>query len=235
MNTLSGQTVLIAGGTGEVGEGLIRQFLRAGAQVVVPSRNIKRLEQLREQLHGENLDNLRTEQVDIGNLDEAQALQARLHPLNHVVASLGSWWQGKALTDLPLEQWHDLIYMGLHVHFIVAKTFLPAIREQSGSSYTFINGGGALHPVPMSGPISVSAAAQLMLQKVFAAEHKTYPVRINTLILATPVKTRSRRQDIPDWVSANEAGSYCVALAQGNTSGKVITFSHPSQLAEAER
>lgn len=113
--------------------------------------------------------------------------------------------------------------------------FLPAIREQTDSSYTFINGGGALHPVPTAGPVSVSAAAQLMLQKVFSAEHEAFPVRINSLVLATPVKTRSRGQTPPDWISADEAGQYCVALAQGNTSGETIIFENADQLPQDEK
>jgi NAD(P)-dependent dehydrogenase (short-subunit alcohol dehydrogenase family) len=234
MHKLSGETVLIAGGAGEVGEGLVRQFLRAGARVVVPSRKEKRLDQLRGLLADENVENLITKHVDVGSLDGVQALRDSIDVLHHVVSSLGGWWQGMPLTDIPLEQWHDLIHMGLHAHFILAKTFLPAIREQSGSSYTFINGGGALHPVAMAGPVSVSAAAQLMLQKVLVAEHETYPVRINTLILATPVKTRSRGQTPPNWISADEAGKYCVALAQGDTSGKTIIFDDAKQLPDAD-
>ena len=232
MSNLSGKIVLIAGGTGEVGEGLVRQFLRASAIVIVPSRNEKRLDQLHGLLVDENVQNLITNHVDVGSLDGAQTLRDSIGELHHVVASLGGWWQGMPLTDISLEQWHDLIHMGLHAHFILAKTFLPIIREQSGSSYTFINGGGALHPVATAGPVSVSAAAQLMLQKVFAAEHETYPVRINSLILATPLKTRSRKQTPPNWISADEAGQYCVALAQGDADDETIIFDNADQLQD---
>ena len=232
MSTLAEQTVLIAGGTGEVGEGLVRQILRTGATVIVPSRSPARLDQLRHLLAGENTDNLITKQGDVGSMEGAQALRDEINTLHHVVASLGGWWQGKPLTDISLEQWHDLIHMGLHAHFILAKTFLPVIREQTGSSYTFINGGGALHPVPTAGPVSVSAAAQLMLQKVFSTEHEASPVRINSLVLATPVRTRSRGQGPPDWISADEAGRYCVALAQGNTNGETIIFKIADQLPQ---
>lgn len=233
MTTLSGKSVLIAGGTGQVGEGLVRQFLRADATVIVPSRNKTRLEELRDLLAGENTQNLITKHADVGSIEGAQVLRDEINSLHHVIASLGGWWQGKPLTDISLEQWHELIHMGLHAHFILAKTFLPVIREQTGSSYTFINGGGALHPVPTAGPVSVSAAAQLMLQQVFSVEHKGYPVRINSLVLATPVKTRSRGQTPPNWISADEAGQYCVALATSNTSGETIIFDDATQLPNA--
>ena len=39
---LSGHRVLVPGGTGAVGEGVVRQYLAAGAEVVVPTRTPER-------------------------------------------------------------------------------------------------------------------------------------------------------------------------------------------------
>lgn len=118
----------------------------------------------------------------------------------------------------------------LTAHFIAARTFLPTIAKTPGSSYTLINGGAAMHPVPGAGPVSVSAAAQLMLGNALATEHQDQPVRINNLLLATPVKTRSRGQTPPDWISADDAGRYCVALALGDTNGETIIFNNSDQI-----
>lgn len=51
--------------------------------------------------------------------------------------------------------------MGSTAHFVVAKTFLPDLAGRPGASYTFIDGGAGLMPIPGSGPISVSAAGEL--------------------------------------------------------------------------
>jgi len=50
MGMLDGKTALIAGGTGGVGEGIVRAFLSEGATVIVPSRSSDRLQQLTDQL-----------------------------------------------------------------------------------------------------------------------------------------------------------------------------------------
>ena len=227
--SLDTQTALITGGAGEVGEGIVRQFLRAGATVIVPSRNEERLNQLRTLLANEDTDRLITKQADISSIECAEALRDEIDELHHVVASLGGWWQGKPIVELDLATWHQVIDNGLTAHFIAARTFLPVIASQAGSSYTMINGGGALNPVPGSGLVSISAAAQIMLQKVLAAEHQSQPVRVNTLLLATPVKTRARTQTAPEWVSADDAGKYCVYLAQSDTDGETIIFSNSNQ------
>jgi NAD(P)-dependent dehydrogenase (short-subunit alcohol dehydrogenase family) len=152
-------TILVAGGAGEVGEGITRQLLAAGATVIVPSRSQDKLEQLKVQLR--HPANLITKVADLSSLEGAERLRdelkADLGQLHHVVASLGGWWQGQPLTHISLELWHTLINNSLTAHFITAKTFIPLLQESKGS-YTLINGGGALHPVSTAGPISASAA-----------------------------------------------------------------------------
>lgn len=224
--------ILVAGGAGEVGEGIVRQLLAAGATVIVPSRSQDKLEQLKAQLGKPT--NLLAKLADLSSLEAAKQLRDELKTdlgrLDHVVASLGGWWQGEPLTDISLELWHTLINNSLTAHFIAAKTFIPLLQESKGS-YTLINGGGALHPVPTAGPISASAAGQLMLGKVLAAENASLGVRVNNLVLATPVKTRSRPDGQADWLSADDAGRYCLQLIQSKTMGETIIFENSAQLS----
>ncbi len=107
---------------------------------------------------------------------------------------------------------------------------MPLLQISKGS-YTLINGGGALHPVPTAGPVSASAAAQLMLGSVLAAENKNFGVRVNNLVLATPIKTRSRPNGQPGWLTADDAGRYCLKLIEADTAGETIIFENISQLA----
>jgi NAD(P)-dependent dehydrogenase (short-subunit alcohol dehydrogenase family) len=53
---LNQQNILVAGGAGEVGEGITQQLLAAGATVIVPSRSPDKLERLKMQVeHPEHL------------------------------------------------------------------------------------------------------------------------------------------------------------------------------------
>ncbi|NBB72200.1 MAG: SDR family NAD(P)-dependent oxidoreductase [Bacteroidetes bacterium] len=233
MPSLQNKTVLIAGGAGDVGEGLARAFLAAGATVIVPSRSDEKLDALRDRLDAHDRLVSWTGDVssEIGATDLRNWIADAVGPLDAVVASLGSWWQGPPLTEVPLDTWHRLLDMGLTAHFVLAKTFVPVLAGRSGASYTLINGAGGLHPVPNSGPISVSAAAQLMLKDVLAAENES--VRINTLLLATPVITRARPDGPGDWLTADEAGTYAVHLASDaarDRHGETIVFESRDQL-----
>lgn len=241
MTDLEGKTILIAGGAGEVGEGITKAFLEHGATVVVPSRSADKLDQLHHRLDEIALKQLITLVADTGAIEGAEKLRdgikQKVGDVDAVVASLGGWWQGKPLIDVPVELWQKLINSSLTAHFIFARTFLPVIANKAGSSYTFINGAGGLNPVPTAGPISVSAAAQLMLKDVLAAELKDKPVRINALVLGTPIITRSRPEGQPDWLTAEEAGEYAAYLASdaaSNIHGETVIFQDRTELSQLE-
>ena len=227
MTNLTGKTVLVAGGSGEVGEGITRQFLQAGAKVIVPSRNAEKLAQLKGWM-GDLADNRVTVEGHIGTIEGAEAIRDAAGDIDHIVASLGGWWQGKNIPEVDLDLWHQLIDNSLTAHFITAKVFLPVLPD--GASYTLINGGAALHAFPQVAPIAVSAAAQVKLGQHIAVENQH--LRANNLILATPVITRSRPQGQAGWITADDAGKYCVYLASdANTqTGETIVFNAADQV-----
>ena len=228
-----GKTVIVAGGTGEVGEGIVSAFLQSGAKVIVPSRDKQKLNNLSSRLgQPEKLIGI---QANIGSekggIDFRNELLNRSILPDSAVASLGGWWSGSAIIHLSLSEWQRVIDMGLTAHFLFAKTMLPVLAERPESSYTLINGAGGLQPVEGSGPVSVSASAQIMLKEVLAAEIPK--VRINTLLLATPVITRSRPQGLPNWITAQDAGKYAVYLASSFGShihGETVLLKNPRQL-----
>ncbi len=174
MSFLDGKITLVLGGAGEVGEGIVSQFLLHGATVVVPSRAVYRLDDLRKRLG--DLANERLITFHGGCSSEEGGLALRdfilreVGQLDTVVAAIGGWWQGEALTELPLRIWKELLDNSLTAHFVAAKTFLPQLLEHPGSCYIMLNGGAALEAIPNAGPVSVSAAAQLALMKVLAVE-----------------------------------------------------------------
>lgn len=236
MSILAGKVALIIGGAGEVGEGVVRQFLNHSATVIVPSRDQYRLDQLREHLGKKCCDRLITYQAgccsEEGGLDLRKKIEENVGHLDMVVASIGGWWQGEPLSQMPLRIWNHIMENSLTAHFVAAKTFLPMLADLNGSSYTLLNGGAALYPIPSAGPISVSASAQLMLKDVLSAEYEHSQVRINTLLIKTKVNTRSQPNPKPYWINADEIGLYAVYLASSacDKHGETIIFSERGEI-----
>jgi len=75
MNQLADKTAYIAGGTGNVGEGIVRAFLKEGATVVTSSRKQEKLDLLRDLLKDTSTDKLVTMTADLEDLASAEQLQ----------------------------------------------------------------------------------------------------------------------------------------------------------------
>jgi hypothetical protein len=67
-----------------------------------------------------------------------------------------------------------------------------------------------------------------MLMRVLAAEHRDRAVRINTLLLATLVHTRSRPDGPPGSISADDAGAHAVRLLDGDARGETVIVPAPA-------
>lgn len=218
MAKLDGKIVFIPGGTGNVGEGLVRSFLKVGAIVITSSRKQQSLDQLRSDLGALALERFVPIVGDLADFASAETLRdqilAKFQRLDAVVASLGSTWHGnQPLTQVSMADWQHYLTSNLTTHFVCARTFLPVLEQMQRSSYTLLGGSAAETPVPFYGLVGVPAAAQLMLAKVLMAEMKDSSVRINEVMINSLVNTRETRDKAePEWITANEIGDYVAWL-----------------------
>jgi NAD(P)-dependent dehydrogenase (short-subunit alcohol dehydrogenase family) len=214
--------VLVLGAAGGVGEGIVDEFLRAGARVLAVSRTDAKLNQLADRLGRPS--GLVLIVGSVGNEEEASALARsvkRSSPhIDGVVASIGSWWQGPPLIKTPLADWNAVLAERLTSHFLAAKHFIPLLAEAArGGFYLSIGGSTAEVPVPNSGPVSVASAAQVMLTKVLRAESGISPVRIQELMIWTTIATRVHGGKVdPHWITPNDVGRHIIALIASEAS-----------------
>lgn len=231
-------SVLVGGGAGGVGEAIVRFLLRAGHSVIVPSRSTAKLEILRERLRSEgSLENLTTIVANIGEVEGAEALRDRLvgetGRIDVAIASLGGWWEGAPLTEIPAEAWDDVMNEMLRTHFVFARTFIPMLQAQGSGRYIGIGGGAAYVPIPGAAPVCVAAAAQLMMTRALRAEIADPAIDILELVIDGPVRTRDSEEIArPGWIELDEIGPIAVDLAErgrtrdprAQTDGPIVTM-----------
>ncbi|WP_062521955.1 SDR family NAD(P)-dependent oxidoreductase [Demequina silvatica] len=212
-DTLDGKIIVVPGGTGNVGEGIVRAFLSAGATVVVPSRHQARLDQLTALMAPQLRDRLVGIAGEYGTLAEANALGdrivARHGAIDHVVAAVGGWWAGKALWQITANDWDKVFSATALTHTALAHALVP--RLATDGSYTIITGFSAHTPYPGAGIVSMQGAALLMMRKVLTAELDRAR-RVNALVLG-PIINRSRPQGRHDWLTADQVGLASVHVA----------------------
>jgi len=223
MGKLDGLIAVVAGGTGTVGEGIVRTFLKEGATVIVPSRSQEAIDALRGYLAGTPLDRLVTLIGNIGDVTDAERLRDamldRFGRLDVVVAALGGTWEeGLKLVDVPMETWRKYWESNLTPHYVAARTFLPVLAKGKGTSYTLIGGLSAVLTIPNYSVVAVNSAGQLMMAKVLMEEMKDASVRINQVMFGY-LNTRARASYArPEWVTADEVGAFCAYLASKEAS-----------------
>ena len=227
--------ILVAGGTGGVGEAIVRALLGAGHRVIVPSRSAERLERLRRDAGRDPYTSgeLITLEGDIGTPAGAQAIRDRIAreagPLDALVPSLGGWWVGELLAVTP-DVWDTVMHEMLRTHYIFAHVFVPVLRAQPGGGrYIGIGGGAAYHPVRGSSLVSIAGAAQLMLTRALRAEITDAHVDVLELVVDGPVRTRDSESIAgPDWIRAADVGTAVVELvAHGRSTNPSISASGP--------
>lgn len=170
--TLSDRRVVIPGGTGAVGEGIVRQFLAAGAQVVVPTRSEARAEEFRALLGDLASHRLHLFAHDYTTFKGAEELAStmaeRLGGVDDVVAPIGGWWGGKRLWEVDESDWQSAFVGLAGAHLAVMRATVPLLPAHG--AYSIVLGASAFTPIPGSGLVSMEQAALLMMRQVLQAE-----------------------------------------------------------------
>ena len=233
LSTLAGHRVLVPGGTGAVAEGIVRQYLVAGADVVVPTRSQERADEFRTLLADAATEHLHLVVHDYTSFAGADVLAiqmvSNLGGIDDVVAPIGGWWAGKRLWEIDESDW-DSAFVGLATaHMAVARAVLP--RLTPGGTYTVIVGASASWPVPTSGLVSMEQAAVLVMQQVLVAKlegkHRAF-----ALVLG-PVSTRVVPGEA-EWVTADQVGQVAVGVsAESTLPGQAIRMTIPAETEAA--
>lgn len=221
---LAGKTVVVAGGSGGVGEGVVRVLLSGGATVVAAGRDQRRLDDLASRVGADGIPAGRLHRAPLdalaGDLDATAASLAGRHgPFGGVVVSVASWGdQGRvpamALTDA---QWQALLDANLTSVFRLMRAFLP--HTAPTGAIIQLNGMSADIPMPGNAGRALTAAAVKSLLRTLAAELGGAGPRVHEVILGM-VRTRARQQaglDDPRWIDPDEVGMHVAGLIAGSS------------------
>lgn len=227
---LPGHRVLVPGGTGAVGEGVVRAYLAAGADVIVPTRSSQRGEEFRALLGAAADEHLHLVVHDYTSFAGAEDLVAQTvrfrGGLDSVVAPIGGWWQGRTLSEITEHDWASAFTALTSTHVAVLRAALPHLSDTG--AYVVVVGQSATWPVPGSGLVSMEQAALLMMQRVAAAESGEAR-RIFSLVLG-PVSSRLAPGG-PDAVEAIDVGRVAAALSAGSAPSGTVDLSNQAQVS----
>lgn len=229
------KTIVIGGATGAVGRGLVRYFVAGGHRVIAIVRDDTRRAELeillsRQETKKADTHILVNAYENEAQIADLQAQLAKLGTIDMAIASLGGWYHGPKLGELPLSEWDTVVNNSLSSHFRFAKAVLPLLEKQATGAYILINGGAAEYPVAHSGVISVMAAAQKMMAQVLHHEASPHGVRVFGVAAFSVVKTDRTAHLDELWLSAEAIAEFTLQLV--DTHDKSGHYWHKLQTPE---
>ncbi|CAD0185649.1 Rhamnolipids biosynthesis 3-oxoacyl-[acyl-carrier-protein] reductase [Ruegeria sp. THAF57] len=188
--SLNGKTALVTGGATGIGRMAAEALVRAGAHVLIASRNSDACEAVAEELNA--LDAPGSAEGfggDVGTKegidDMVSEVGQRTERLDILMNNAGVTW-GAPMGQFPYEAWDKVMSVNVAGIFDLTQKLLPMLMKSGtpDDPARVVNVGSVMGEVPMGdGAYSYSAskAAVLHLTKIMAKELSPYNVTVNAL------------------------------------------------------
>lgn len=247
--TGGGKSVLSDGRCGSIGYGIATAYAKEGANLVITGRNVKKLEEAKEELERLYRIKVLPVQADVSAGGDNEAV------VNHVVEETMKEFgridvlinnaqasaSGVTLADHTTEQFDLSIYSGLYAVFYYMKACYPYLKETKGTVINFASGAGLFGNY---GQCAYAAAKEGIrgLSRVAANEWGADEINVNIICpLAWTAQLENFEKAYPEAFKENvkmppaghfgdtekEIGRVCVQLASPDfkyMSGETLTL-----------
>ena len=177
---LAGQVALVTGGAGAIGEGVARELVRAGAQVLLVDLDEPRLEATQERVGAAACEIFRADVCDEGDVRDAFRRAAELFGGVDVVVVNAGIARAGALADLELDAFRAALDVNLTGAFLTLREGLSHLRLQgTGGNVVVVSTKNVFAPGAEFGAYSASKAGAHQLARVAALEAAAFGVRVN--------------------------------------------------------
>lgn len=221
------KVVVVTGGTGALGQSVVKQFIAHDFQVVVTYRVAAELEALQTSL-GDQRRRLDAYMVDVTNELQlrqwAKELQQTYQQIVGLVSLVGGFASGTIGENLT-ESFDKMMTLNAKSFLLTANALLPLISRPG--AMVAVAAKPALEPAKNLGLYAASKAAVVSLVKTMALELRDQDIVVNAVAPST-IDTPANRQAMPkanptDWVAPDDiAQAIFYLVTQRPTSGAVL-------------
>jgi NAD(P)-dependent dehydrogenase (short-subunit alcohol dehydrogenase family) len=185
---LSGQSIIVTGGTRGIGLGVVRVLARAGCSLMITGRKPARLETVSEELTEQKIPH-RVMQADVGDPETSHAVAAAtleaFGRIDGLVANAQSYRPVTMLEDVTPRDFDLVVDTGPKGTLWLMQAVLPTMREQGrGRIVTFGSSMGNTGP-PGYGPYSAAKEGVRSLTRTAAREWGRFGITVNCVCPAS--------------------------------------------------
>lgn len=219
--------VLVAGGTGALGQGVLAALLDAGHQVTATWVVEHELERVRVDF-GDH-PGLTLVQADLMDADAVQEVVAGVDGLGALVNLVGGWAGGRKVHEIEPDDFGAMLRINLRPLFLLARAAAPRLVEAGGGSIVGVSARAALDPGAGQSAYNTAKAGVLAFIRSLDADYRQSGVRANA-VLPSVIDTPANRAAMPDsdhskWVPPAQIGTvieFLVSDRSAATSGAAI-------------
>lgn len=219
---LNGKVVVIAGGSGALGQTVTPACMKAGAQVITVDRNPRA-----GQVVG-----VSAMKADVSDETDVQRLMnevVRTHGRIDVLINLVGGFASGRVEDTDAALWQRMLTMNVTAAFLLSKAALPHMAGRGTGRILHVAAWAAVEPFPGAAAYIVAKSSLVALIKVLALELKGSGVTVNG-VLPNTIDTPANRANMPEvdpsaWTKPESIANTLLFLASdeaGQVSGAAI-------------
>ena len=178
---LEGKVAIITGGGLGIGAAIAKAFVNEGAKVLITGRRKEKLEECVAQLPKGSID---CYAGDITKIEDAEAMVnaavQKFGKLNVLVNNAGIDPAG-TVTDMPVQQWHDIIGTNLTGTFYMTRFAIPKMIEQGSGSIINISSLAGVRAIPAMPAYSTTKAGLQGFTNAVALDYGDKGIRVNMI------------------------------------------------------
>lgn len=228
-----GKVTIVTGGTHGIGEGCVRVFADAGAQVVFCGRGSKDGRDLERKVQAGG-GTAHFVRCDVSREKEVRALvdgtMARFGRIDCLINNAGSHPPHRPIDDFTAEDFRELIELNLVSMFVACQQALPYLRKTRGTVINMSSLVGTMGQLHATTYVATKGAITAF-SKALAIDEAAHGVRVNSVspgniwtplwkqaIDASPNKAKARAEGeaaqlVGRMGTIEEAGRLCLFLA----------------------
>jgi NAD(P)-dependent dehydrogenase (short-subunit alcohol dehydrogenase family) len=194
-------TVLVAGGTGHLGNAVVRELIGSGYGVAATWV----VQHERERLDSEPVELI---EADLFVPEQVEAATAAVDDLDAVVNLVGGFSDGPLVHETDPQDFERMWRLNVMPGFLLARAAMPRLMERGGGAFVGVSARPALRPFAGAAGYISAKAAVLALIQALDAEYKAHDIRCNA-ILPSVIDTPANREAMPNadhskWVSPEQ-------------------------------
>ncbi|MBI4081976.1 MAG: SDR family oxidoreductase [Candidatus Lambdaproteobacteria bacterium] len=216
----AGQLVVVAGGTGGVGEHVTAKFAELGASLVVPYVSDLEVYTFKA-THPEIAETVllqRVDALDAFKVTECFQRVAEHHGVPDVLVNLvGGYAYGPPVAESDVSVFRRMLDVNFVTTFNLCRCLLPYMLKRGSGKIVNVGARHATHGTSHHAAYAVAKAAVQRLTESISAEVKARGINVNC-VLPSIVDTMANRLDFPEadysrWVTPEDLAEVIVFLA----------------------